>query len=95
MHVVTSNEANWYLQYVPADEKLRAEKHVFLTYAVTNPNPIPIPNPNPNPNPKPSPTPTPSPSPSPSPNQVRRPRALRRAHAPLSPQVYWYYHPLQ
>merc|ERR1719424_1470081 len=37
VHVVPSNEANWYLQYVPAApptesaEKLE-EKHVFLTY---------------------------------------------------------------
>ena len=34
VHVVTSNEANWYLQYVPAAPSTEpaAEKHVFLTY---------------------------------------------------------------
>ena len=31
VHVVTSNEANWYLQYTPTDE-LPVRKHLFLTY---------------------------------------------------------------
>ena len=32
VHVVTSNEANWYLQYTPTDEKQPVQKHLFLTY---------------------------------------------------------------
>ena len=31
VHVVTSNEANWYLVYTPADDK-PVRKHLFLTY---------------------------------------------------------------
>lgn len=31
VHVVTSNEANWYLQYTPANDQ-PVQKHLFLTY---------------------------------------------------------------